>query len=207
MTDRADLLVVLEESRAFGFLGPGEVAHQYAHSSDLATAIGPFAGRFVDLGSGGGLPGLVLAELWPEAGGILLDAQQRRCAFLEQAVERLGLGDRFAVVCGRAERLARDQAWRGGFDLVVARSFAAPAVTAECAVGFLRGGGRLVVTEPPEAPSVEDRWPVEGLAMLGFGPATAIRHGETGAMVTTLEVGPSERWPRRDGVPGKRPLW
>ena len=205
--DRAELLAVLEDSRELGFLGPGDVSHQYAHSSDLATAIGPFGGRFVDLGSGGGLPGLVLAERWPQTSGILLDAQQRRCAFLEQAVERLGLGGRFQVVCGRAERLARDPAWRTSFELVVARSFSAPAVTAECAVGFLAVGGRLVVTEPPEAAPLEARWPSEGLAILGFGSAATIRHGETGAMVVVLEAEVPERWPRREGIPGKRPLW
>jgi 16S rRNA (guanine527-N7)-methyltransferase len=207
MMDRAALLEVLEESRERGLLGPGPVARQYAHSSDLAAAIGPFAGRFLDLGSGGGLPGLVLAEHWPDARGALLDAQQRRCVFLEAAVERLELDQRFEVVCGRAEGLARDPGLRGSFDLVVARSFAAPAVTAECAVAFLRPGGHLVVTEPPNADSAEERWPPTEMAQLGFDEVTAIRHGETGAMRAVLEGEASERWPRREGVPGKRPLW
>jgi 16S rRNA (guanine527-N7)-methyltransferase len=205
--DRAGLFAVLEESRELGLLGPGPVARQHDHAADLARAIGPFAGRFLDLGSGGGLPGLVLAESWPVATGTLLDAQERRCAFLERAVERLALADRLDVVCGRAERLARDPGLRGSFDLVVARSFAAPAVTAECAVGFLRPSGVLVVTEPPETGTPEDRWPASGLATLGFGPAVSIRHGETGAMRTVLEAAVLDRWPRREGVPGKRPLW
>ena len=207
VVDRAVLLEVLEESRGLGLLGPGPVARQYAHASDLAAAIGPFTGQFVDLGAGGGLPGLVLAEHWPDASGTLLDAQQRRCAFLERAVERLGLDQRFMVVCGRAERLAREPALRGRFDLVVARSFAAPAVTAECAVGFLRPGGGLVVTEPPEADSAATRWPAPEMAQLGFGAVASIRHGETGAMRVILAGEVADRWPRREGVPGKRPLW
>jgi 16S rRNA (guanine527-N7)-methyltransferase len=205
--DRAELLRLLEESRELGLLGPGPIERQYAHARDLAVAFGSFAGHLVDLGAGGGLPGLVLAELWPEASGTLLDAQQRRCAFLERAVEQLGLTGRFEVVCGRAERLARDPRLRARFDLVVARSFGAPAVTAECAVGFLRPGGALVVTEPPETVSTADRWPPSGLAQLGFGPGTPIRHGETGAVWAILEADLDVRWPRRDGVPGKRPLW
>jgi 16S rRNA (guanine527-N7)-methyltransferase len=207
MMDRAALLEVLEESRELGLLGPGPVARQYAHARDLATAIGPFAGRFLDLGAGGGLPGLVLAEQWPDARGTLLDAQQRRCGFLETALARLALDERFDVACGRAERLARDEPLRGRFDLVVARSFAAPAVTAECAVAFLRRGGQLVVTEPPDADLLEPRWPAFGMADLGFGAVTAIRHGETGAMQATLQADVADRWPRRDGVPGKRHLW
>jgi 16S rRNA (guanine527-N7)-methyltransferase len=205
--DRAAILEVLEESRELGLLGPGPVARQHAHASDLAVAIGPFAGEFLDLGAGGGLPGLVLAEQWPDARGTLLDAQQRRCVFLEMAVERLELDQRFEVVCGRAERLARQPGLRGRFDLVVARSFAAPAVTAECAVAFLRPGGHLVVTEPPDADSTDARWPAAEMAHLGFAPVTRIRQGETGAVRAVLEGEVSERWPRREGVPGKRPLW
>ncbi len=204
--DRAELLSVLEESRGLGLLGPGPVTRHHAHAQDLASAIGSFGGQFLDLGAGGGVPGLVLAEQWPDAFGTLLDSQQRRCAFLEHAVERLGLRDRLVVVCGRAERLAREPVLRGGFDLVVARSFAAPAVTAECAVGFLRASGRLVVTEPPDAAG-EQRWPVEGMAELGFGSPRFIRRAETGAMSARLDVETSDRWPRREGVPGKRPLW
>jgi 16S rRNA (guanine527-N7)-methyltransferase len=205
--DRAEVLAVLEESRELGLLGPGPAARQYSHARDLAAAIGSFGGEFLDLGSGGGVPGLVLAEQWPDARATLLDAQQRRCAFLEQAVDRLGLRGRVDVVCGRAERLAREPGLRAGFDLVVARSFAAPAVTAECAVGFLRASGRLVVTEPPTADDPEERWPVEGMAALGFGSPVLVRHGETGAMTAALLVEASDRWPRREGVPGKRPLW
>jgi 16S rRNA (guanine527-N7)-methyltransferase len=205
--DRAALLEVLEESRALGLLGPGPVERQYEHSRDLAAAIGPFAGRFLDLGSGGGLPGLVLAEHWPEAQGTLLDVHQRRCVFLEAALARLDLDPRFEIACGRAERLARETRLRGRFDLVVARSFAAPSVTAECAAGFLRPGGQLVVTEPPDTSSVEARWPPDEMAQLGFGALTGIRHGQTGAIRAVLEGQASERWPRREGVPGKRPLW
>jgi len=205
--DRTELLSALEESRELGFLGPGAVERQYAHARELAAAIGSFGGRFLDLGSGGGVPGLVLAEQWPEARGTLLDAQQRRCSFLERAVERLGLDGRVVVVCGRAERLAREPGLRGAFDLVVARSFAAPAVTAECAVGFLRVSGRLVVTEPPGGEMAGERWPVGGMAQLGFASPEPIRRGETGAMSVVLSAEVSDRWPRREGVPGKRPLW
>ena len=152
MTDRDPgvLLDILEEARELGLLGPGPVARQYEHALDLARGIGEFDGRVLDLGSGGGLPGLVLFDVWPEATGVLLDAQRRRCDFLAGAVSTLDLGARVAVECGRAEALARDERLRGSFDLVVARSFGPPAVTAECSVGFLRSAGSLVVTEPPD---------------------------------------------------------
>ena len=202
-----ELRLVLEEARGRGFLGPGPSEGQRHHAVELARAIGPFAGYFLDLGSGGGLPGLVLAVELPEATGCLLDAQQRRCVFLEQAIARLGLGHRLTVACGRAEALARDPALRHGFDLVVARSFAPPPVTAECAAGFLRSGGALVVTEPPEAESSARRWPAAGLATLGFGPAERVRSGETAAVRMRLASTADDRYPRREGIPAKRPLW
>jgi 16S rRNA (guanine527-N7)-methyltransferase len=204
--DPGALLDVLEEARALGLLGPGPVARQLEHAVALGRSIGDFTGRMLDLGSGGGLPGLVLFDRWPGSRGVLLDAQQRRCDFLRRAIARLGFGERVEVRCGRAEVLARDPQLRGQFDLVVARSFGPPAVTAECAVGFMAPSGELVVTEPPDVADTA-RWDESGLAQLGLGAARPIRSGETGAVRLALVGAVDDRWPRRDGVPGKRPLW
>jgi 16S rRNA (guanine527-N7)-methyltransferase len=202
------LVEVLKEARSRGYLGPEPVERHLEHSLSLADAIGPFDGTFLDLGSGGGVPGLVLAIHWAEAHGVLLESRQRRCAFLERAVARLGLVERVTVRCGRAERLARDPELRGTTDLVVARSFGRPAVTAECAVGFLRGGGRLVVSEPPAGTTdVGERWPPEGLAQFGLGAAVPVRSNDAGAVVMTTQGPPDDRWPRREGRPTKSPRW
>jgi len=174
----------------------------------LADAIGPFDGTFLDLGSGGGVPGLVLAMRWPEDHGVLLEAQRRRCVFLEHAVARLGLMQRITVRCGRAEQLARSPELRGTVDLVVARSFGRPAVTAECAVGFLRGGGRLVVSEPPAGTTdLVERWPTDGLAQFGLGAAIPVRAKDAGVVGMVARGAPDDRWPRREGRPTKSPLW
>ena len=61
------LLDVLEGARRLGLLGPGPVDRQLEHAIDLAHAIGEFDGEMLDLGSGGGLPGLVLFDEWPRA--------------------------------------------------------------------------------------------------------------------------------------------
>jgi 16S rRNA (guanine527-N7)-methyltransferase len=182
------------------------VAPQLAHSRAYARLIEPPHGPFLDLGSGGGLPGLLLAVEWPTATGTLLDSNQRRTHFLTEAVAALGLDERLHVVTARAEEAARDPELRNAFDLVAARSFAAPAVTAECAVGFLQAGGRLAVSEPPDGGSSE-RWPAAGLDRLGL-EEPEIRHGDgvSVALLTLLEVA-GERWPRRTGIPAKRPLW
>jgi 16S rRNA (guanine527-N7)-methyltransferase len=205
--DVEPLLEVLEEARTLGLLGPGPVTRQYQHAHDLAHAIGTFTDEFLDLGSGGGVPGLVLLEEWPDARAVLVEAQHRRCDFLERAIANLDLDSRATVECGRSEQLARRPDLRSRFGLVVARSFGAPAVTAECAVGFLRVGGQLVVTEPPEEAASGDRWNPSGLAQLGFEPPVPVQAGETHAARLVLRRAPDDRWPRRDGVPAKRPLW
>lgn len=94
----------------------------------------------------------MLLDAWPEARAVLVDAQEKRCRFLTDAVAELGFADRATVRCGRAETLARDPELRGRFGLVVARGFGPPAVTAECAVGFLSPGGTVAVTEPRRNP-------------------------------------------------------
>ncbi|MGZ4710399.1 MAG: RsmG family class I SAM-dependent methyltransferase, partial [Acidimicrobiales bacterium] len=152
MPEGADeaLVGVLERSRDLGFLGPGPVEPHIEHARRFSAALtGPRPARALDLGSGGGLPGLVLILAWPSTVWCLLDANQRRTDFLTDAVDELGVADRVTVVRGRAEEVAHDPAHRGRFDLVVARSFGKPAVTAECAAGFLVVGGMLVVSEPP----------------------------------------------------------
>lgn len=197
---------ILDSARELGVLGPGPVADQLRHSEGFVALLGPPPpGRALDLGSGGGLPGLVLACHWPDARITLLDASERRVAFLQAACDRLGWGDRVTVVQARAEEAARRPDQRSAFDLVTARAFGPPAVTAECAVPFLRPNGRLAVSEPPDA--APGRWPPEQLTELGLGPAEIRRGDGVTVAVMVLEKPTSERWPRRTGIPAKRPLW
>ncbi len=213
----ASLSDLLTESRQLGFLGPAPVATQIAHAMAFAAAAPSVPVRALDLGAGGGLPGLVLAaRVWPAARWCLLDARTRRVAFLEHAVARLGLEERTEVVGGRAEAVGRTIEHRGRYDLVVSRSFGSPGVTAECAAPLLAIGGHLVVSEPPEA-DVSLRWPAGDLAELGFGVprAVTIDAGRTPGsdrvivhLVALELVGEvPTRYPRRIGVPGKRPVF
>ena len=169
----------------------------------MAASVGDPPGAFVDLGAGGGVPGLALLLGWPSSHAVLVESQRRRCRFLDGALAELGLSERASVACERAEALARRPDLRGRFDAVVARSFGAPAVTAECAVGFLAPDGLLVVAEPP---TPEDaRWPEGPLAELGLTVEGRIRTGAFG-FARLRRTGPlAERWPRR--APAKRPLW
>lgn len=171
----------------------------------MAALGGPPPGVVLDLGSGGGVPGLVLADRWPEASFVLLDSQAKRTAFLAAAVRDLGWDGRVAVRTGRAEELGRDVALRSTAAAVVARSFGPPAVAAECGAPFLRAGGVLVVAEPP----VDDptRWPAAGLRRLGLVDDGIVRAG-SGTVRRLVAGSPCpDEYPRPNGVPGKRPLF
>lgn len=146
-----------------------------------------------------------MAARWPHTTWLLVESAARRCAVLDEAVRRLELADRVAVRQARAEEAGRDPSLRGAYDLVVARSFGAPAVTAECAAPFLRVGGRLLVSEPP-APAAH-RWPVEGLAALGMAPERPVAAGRAHAQILVQQERCPERFPRRTGIPTKRPLF
>ena len=203
-------------------MGRGPLEAHVEHAADFCRAVRwassrlpsgsaqPSAGlRVVDLGSGSGLPGLALALDDASLVLALIESQERRCAFLEAAIERLGLGERVSVVHARAEQAGRSPEHRGRYQVAVARSFGPPAVTAECAAPLLAMGGRLVVSEPPagEASSdIDRRWPTAGLAMVGMGVAVPFERAHR-FVVITQEREVSDRFPRRVGVPTKRPLF
>jgi 16S rRNA (guanine527-N7)-methyltransferase len=230
------LIDLLTTARARGFLGPAPVERHIRHAKGFVLVAGQPPDRFLDLGAGGGIPGLFLLLAWPEASGVLLDSSQRRTEFLRDSTTTLGLEQRAVVLRARAEEAGRDPDWRGRFPLVVARGFGRPAVTAECGSPFLAEGGRLIVSDPPTAcggdaelptatdapppaprPVAEsgpteggvapDRWPRAGLAILGL---VAEDHRElaegTFRVLAQREPFP-ERFPRRTGVPRKRPLF
>lgn len=200
---------LLARSRTLGFLGPGPVEEHIRHALAFAEAVSRPPARALDLGAGGGLPGLVLAtEVWPECRWTFLDAQRRRTDFLREAVGELDLAARIDIVTERAEILGRDDAHRGRYDLVVARSFGPPAVTAECAAPLLVPGGVLVVSEPPSGTA--DRWPREALATLGLvGPASLVSSDDPPVHLVALTRSAVDlgRYPRRVGIPAKRPLF
>lgn len=196
------LLSLFTRAQDYGFLGPGPVAVQVERARDLGAVVVP-PSRAIDLGSGGGLPGLVLAAKWPDSEWVLLDANHRRTAFLTEAVSQLGWESRVTVLTERAEVTGRSDR-RGWADLVVARGFGPPAVTAECGAPLLAVGGSLVVTEPPGGEA--SRWPSDELRRLGLEPVRLVT-APTSAQILRLVQPCPPRFPRRVGIPAKRPLF
>ncbi len=207
--DTGRLVPVLEDAQRLGFVGPGPIVDQVVRSLAFATlAGGPPDELALDLGSGGGLPGLVLALYWETSRWLLIDSNQRRATWLEGAIRELSMAERVGVVCQRAEETGRSQR-RGQAQLITARSFGPPAATAECAAPLLRQGGRLLVSDPPEA--LAERWPAPGLAKLGLElDASEIVTTAVGPVsvssLTAVSLCP-DLYPRRVGVPFKRLLF
>jgi 16S rRNA (guanine527-N7)-methyltransferase len=220
---------VLLAARDAGFLGPGPIERHLIHAEGFVTLAraqsGPEAPWLLDLGSGGGLPGLVVAGAWPEATMVLLEANERRAQFLVRAVASCSLQGRVEVVHERAEIAGRDPSYRGAFDGILVRSFGPPAVVAECAAPLLCIGGWLVVSEPPgelderlgaglpdqaagqvATGESSTRWPPDQLAQLGLEPEESVRTLFGYQLLRQVAECP-DRFPRRNGVPSKRPLF
>ena len=199
---------VLEESRARGFLGPNAIEPHFTHSLGFALCWEERESRpptsFIDLGSGGGLPGLFLLDRW-RCPAVFTDSMLKRAKFLEEVLEWDGAPDNGSVVTGRVEEIARFPGYIESFDLVTARSFGPPAVTAECGAQFIKIGGVLIVSEPPED-SDSERWNAEKLADLGLVAEGRVRHGAAYQVLRKTHSTPGE-YPRSIGVPRKRPLF
>lgn len=202
LLDHEQLRAQLERARTLGFLGPGPIDGHLRHSVGFLDALADVTGLVVDLGSGGGVPGLIIGVARPDLRLCLLEARATRCRFLEAAVVALALDAE--VVEGRAEAIGQDPHRRGTAAAVVARSFAPPAATAECAAPLLQVGGILVVSEPPEPAA--GRWSVPGLAELGLslGGRSA---GSPVVQTLRLDRPCPAAFPRRIGLPAKRPLF
>jgi 16S rRNA (guanine527-N7)-methyltransferase len=163
------------------------------------------AGRIADVGSGAGLPGLVLAIARPEAEVVLVESVAKKCAWLERTVSALGL-ENARVVCARAEELTEEP-----FDVVTARALASLSVLCEYAAPLLREGGSLVAWKG----AVDAREDADGLHaanVLGL-EREEVRAVEPypGSERRTLHVfrkaSPTPAgYPRRPGMAAKRPL-
>lgn len=125
----------------------------YAHILDslllLSVAAPPERSQVADVGSGAGLPGLVWACVRGDLEVVLLEPRRKRAAFLERAVAELDLRN-VEVVPRRAEELVREGAYRGRFDVVVARAVAPPEEVMRRAAGLAKRGGRLLVPVGPK---------------------------------------------------------
>jgi 16S rRNA (guanine527-N7)-methyltransferase len=129
-----------------GIREPELIAREHVLDSLTAVPLLRWAGidDFVDLGSGGGYPGIPLALALPASHALLVESIAKKARFLATVVDAVGIGDRVAVYDRRAESLAADPNHRGRWGAVVARAVADMADLAEVSLPLLRVGGLLV---------------------------------------------------------------
>jgi 16S rRNA (guanine527-N7)-methyltransferase len=149
------------------------------------------SGSAVDVGSGGGSPGVPLAVARPDLCFTLLEAERRKCRFLERFAAEL---ENVAVVWGRAEEQSTD-----AFDLALAKAVAKPPVAAELALPLVRPGGMAVLW-------VGETADPERVSAVAGRLAARLEREESGLLVLR-KLGPTPHgFPRRPGMAKKRPL-
>jgi len=190
------------------------VEHLLADSLALldVPALSEAGPRWLDLGSGAGIPGIPLAVARPSAHLTLLDSVATKCVFLEAAVTATGIVERARVVHARSEGFAAPAGeGRETFDLVLVRAVAGLASVVELAAPLLALGGALLAVKSARGAAKEDRGARAaagrcGLAAAGTTPLSRspLRDSVCAAFVKT---GPAPDWlPRRPGLATRRPL-
>ena len=154
-----------------------------------AELVASFDGSIVDVGSGGGAPGIPLAHALPEREVTLLEAERRKCEFLEEWAP-----PNARVVWGRAEEQPLER-----FGVAVAKALAHPPTAAEWCLPLVREGGAVVLWVGPSA----DAGAVARVASkLAAEPAES-----PPGFIVLRKLGPTPAgFPRRPGVAKKRPL-
>ena len=168
--------------------------------------LGPL--RVIDVGSGGGLPGLPLKLARPELRLTLLEANQRKAAFLVQATAQLGLRD-VEVVALRAEDAGREARHREAYDFALARALAPMRVLVELCLPFVAVGGRLLAMKADALAEAEAaRGVIERLGgeLVAVTPAASEARSLGQVVVVGKVRATPPEYPRRAGVPGRRPL-
>ena len=203
------LIELLEKAQKLNFLGNAPITDHVKNANGFLEVIHTFTkdnktGNIIDIGSGGGVPALILVEKLENWSFVLLERKQKRAEFLAQAIKALDVSERVEVICDEVENVARSMDYMYSADFVTARAFGPPAVTAECACRLLKRNQFLVVSEPPNS---ESRWADGNLSLTGLSAIKYLQFGLSSFQVLQLLNQPSDKLPRRPGVPRKRPLW
>jgi len=190
-----------------------QVKH-FLDSLTVTLALEPPTGgedyRVIDVGTGAGFPGVPLKILWPDVKLVLLDSTAKKASFLHHLKQKLGLDD-VEIVVGRAEEVAHETQYREKFDVVLSRGVARLPTLLELTLPFCAVGGVLIAQRKGDTESAISG-AGKAISTLGGGLREAKRIKLTeftdGRYLLVVDkVSPTpEQYPRRPGIPAKRPL-
>ena len=166
--------------------------------------------RLIDVGTGAGIPGIPLKIVFPDIKLVLLDSVAKKAAFLHHLNHKLGL-DNVEIVVGRAEEVAHEAAYRESFDIVLSRGVAPLATLVELTLPFCTIGGSFIA-QKKGAIDQEIRQAIKAIGLLG-GRLREVKRvnleefTDKRQLVIIDKVSPTPPlYPRRPGIPEKRPL-
>jgi len=188
---------------------PFDVAEKHIADSLHLLSFLPREGKVADIGSGAGLPGIPLAVLRPDLSFILIDSLRKRCGFLQETAESLGLKN-VIVLNLRAEEAGREPSLRGKCQGVSARAVARLPVLCEYCLPLLMPGGCFYAMKGDKAQ--EELLESSNVLKILHGVPKplfeyVLKGGEQRALVIIEKTGNTpQEYPRRPGVPEKNPL-
>ncbi len=190
---------------------PVDVAvKHFLDSLSVCRAIPPGAARVVDVGTGAGFPGVPLKLARPELAVVLLEATGKKAAWVEQSLRELGV-EGISVLTARAEDLAHHPAHRAGYDVAVARAVAPLPILCELCCPFLKAGGTFVALKSAAGAAVEVPQAARALEVLdarlrAVDPVNLPDLPNRVLVLIDQVQAVPPMYPRRAGVPAKRPL-
>ena len=172
------------------------------------------AGSIIDIGSGGGFPGVPLAIMFPEKEFVLMDSSGKRIKIVDEITSLIGISN-VRTIHGRAEELGRKEEYREQFDLCVSRAVASMATLSEYCIPFVKIGGAFIAYKGPGSDE-EISASVKAIGTLGGKISRIEEAGDTifyapgnegHRLVCISKESPTPpKYPRGGGKPSKKPL-
>ncbi len=208
LREYASLLSSLNErARITGPSDPSVIMDDHIRDCAWSLALAPEKGSVIDLGAGGGLPGIVWAICRPGLRVTLLESVGKKCRVLEEIVSELGLSN-VEIACTRSETLAQNK--REAYGILVSRAVGHLGIVGEYASPLVETGGFAIVFKGPrvlnEIGEVGDRW-----GELGLGEPELLPYSHQGKnlyLVKIIKQKPCPgRFPRNPGKANKSVWW